>query len=408
MACGASPIRLLTFSTLYPNGAQPNHGVFVENRLRHLVGTGRVVSTVMAPVPYVPAVLRGWPRWRHLGGAAGREQRHGLTVHHPAFVVIPRYGMSAAPALLYAASLPALRRLIAQGLQIDLIDAHYAYPDGVAAMWLGRALGIPVVITARGSDVTQLPDYALPRRQIRRALAQADALVAVSAALGERLMALGAPAGRVHVLRNGVDTALFRPADRDRARRDLGLAGPALISVGHLIERKGHDRVIAALAQLPPDHSLLIVGEGPERARLVALAARLGVSARVSFLGTRPHAEMAGLYSAADVLVLASSREGWANVLLEAMACGTPVVASPIPGNPEVVQTREAGLIAPANTPESLAGTVRTLLAQPPARQATRAYAERFGWEATSAGQIALFRKVLAIRWEQPCLPGRG
>ena len=129
----------------------------------------------------------------------------------------------------------------------------------------------------------------------------------------------------------------------------------------------------------------------PER----ELAAELGVADRVGLLGARPHHALPALYTAADALVLASSREGWANVLLEAMACGTPVVASPIPGNPEVVQSRAAGVIMPANTPEGVAAGVRDLSASPPARAATRAYAEGFGWEETSAGQLALFRRVL-------------
>ena len=146
------------------------------------------------------------------------------------------------------------------------------------------------------------------------------------------------------VLRNGVDTAAFHPVDRASRRSALGFTGPTLLSVGHLIERKGHHRVIEAMALLP-GMRLAILGEGPERARLAALIASLGLSDRVQLLGARPHGELSGWYGAADALVLASSREGWANVLLEAMACGTPVVASNIWGNPEVVQTRDAGLI---------------------------------------------------------------
>lgn len=390
----APPIRLLTFSSLYPNAAQPNHGVFVENRLRHLVASGAVEATVLAPVPFFPG--------RHRDDVPAQERRHGLTIHHPRFLAIPKVGMAVAPALLEAAAARAIRRLLAAGLRFDAIDAHYFFPDGVAAVRLGRRFGRPVVVTARGSDISLFPRFRIPRRLIRHALGAADAAVAVSAALKEAMVALGTAPGRVTVLRNGVDTALFCPAaDRAADRAALGLARPTLLSVGLLIERKGHHRVIEAL-RLLPDCDLMIVGEGPERARLAALAARLGLSARVRLLGARPHAELAPIYAAADLLVLASSREGWANVLLEAMACGTPVVASPIWGNPEVVQSREAGLIARENTAEAIAASVRDLLANPPERAATRAYAERFGWEATTAGQIALYRRVLAARG-QPC-----
>ena len=389
-------MRLLTFSTLYPNAGQPNHGVFVENRLRHLVATGAASSTVVAPVAWYPRGLPGPVEWVRRAGVPGVEQRHGLAVHHPRYATIPRIGMSVSPALLYVAALRAVRRLQAAGENFDAIDAHYVYPDGIAAVRLGRTLGLPVVITARGSDVTQLPDFLAPRRMIRWALRRADGLIAVSAALGARLVELGADAARVTVLRNGVDLAQFRPpADRAASRAALGVEGPTLLSVGHLIERKGHGRVIEAL-RLLPDARLLIAGEGPLEADLRALAARLGVAGRVRFLGPVPHAELAAAYGAADILVLASSREGWANVLLEAMACGTPVVASPIPGNDEMIQAPAAGVIARENTPAGLAEAVSGLLARPPGRAATRAYAEAFGWEETSAGQLAVFRRVVA------------
>ena len=392
------PLRLLTFSTLFPNAEQPNHGVFVENRLRHLVASGAVTSIVLAPVPFYPpgaafAALGRGGGWDRLARVPRQETRHGLLLHHPRYLVIPKIGMNLAPALLCHAAARTLRRLIADGLEFDAIDAHYLYPDGVAAVRLGRMFGKPVVITARGSDVTQLPLYPTPRRMIQATITAADALISVSAALGEGLVALGAPAAKVHVLRNGIDTRMFRPADRTAARAALGVSGRVLISVGHLIERKGHDRTIAALAQLP-DTTLLIVGGGPQRAMLQALAQRFGVAARVRLLGTVPHAQLPAFYSAADAMVLSSNREGWANVLLESMACGTPVVASNIPGNPEVVQSPEAGLVVEANTPDGIAAGVRHLFAALPDRAATRAYAEHFSWDATTAGQIAVFQQV--------------
>ena len=390
-------LRLLTFSTLYPNAAQPTHGVFVETRLRQLLAGGAATSTVLAPVPWFPSASPRFGAWATFARVPRAETRHGIALHHPRYPVIPRVGMSLAPWLLYRAALPALRRLMAAGLAFDAIDAHYVYPDGVAAVWLGRAVGKPVVITARGTDVNLIPCYAIPRRLIQGAIVGAAALVTVSSALREALLALGAPPEKVTVLRNGVDTALFHPpADRAAARAALGLSGPTLISVGHLIERKGHHLAIEALAALP-GWTLLVVGEGPERPRLAALAARLGVAERVRLLGARPQGDLPALYGAADALVLASSREGWANVLLEAMACGTPVVASDIWGNPEVVRAPEAGVIVPRTAAGIVAG-VRRLAEAPPDRAATRAYAEGFGWEETTAGQLALFRRVLAER----------
>ncbi len=143
-----------------------------------------------------------------------------------------------------------------------------------------------------------------------------------------------------------------------------------------------------------PGFDLIIAGEGPERERLSAMIAEHGLHDRVRLLGPRPHAELPALYGAADASVLASSREGWANVLLESMACGTPVVAADIWGNPEVVRAPEAGVIYRPNTADGLAGAVRRLFAALPDRAATRVYAEAFSWDETTAGQLALFRKV--------------
>ena len=361
----------------------------MENRLRHLLGTGQACATVLAPVAWFPG--------RRLPHAPRQETRAGLHLLHPRWLAIPKLGMSVSPWLLYLSAARTLHGLIRDGARFDAIDAHYFYPDGVAAIWLGRRFGLPVCITARGSDVTQFPDYRVPRRLIVSAARQADAIITVSAGLRDALVALGAPEAAITVLRNGVDLMAFRPLDRAEARKSFGVDGPTLVSVGALIARKGHDRTIAALAHLP-GWTLLIAGDGPERASLSALAARLGVANRMRLLGPLPHGELARLYSAADLSVLASSREGWANVLLESMACGTPVIASPIPGNSEVVQTRAAGIIADANTAEAIARAVKDWASAATDRATTRAYAEGFSWDATSQGQLAVFQNILRKR----------
>ena len=256
-------LSLLTFSTLYPNERRPNHGIFVENRLRHLVADGTVTSTVVAPVPWFPSQSPLFGDWALNAGASATETRHGLTVHHPRYPVIPKLGMSVTPHLLYWSILPIIQRLIAAGRHFDAIDAHYAYPDGVAAIWIGQKLGLPTVVTARGTDINLIPQYAVPRLLIRRFLPRAAALVTVSVALKNELIALGLPGDRIYVLRNGVDTTLFRPAERATARAKLNLKRRTLLSVGHLIERKGHDRIIEAMIELP-DYDLLIVGESSE------------------------------------------------------------------------------------------------------------------------------------------------
>jgi len=391
-------MRILTFTTLYPNAAQPQHGVFVENRLRKLVASGAVEARVLAPVPWFPFASPRFGPYAAFARAPRAEVRHGIAIDHPRYPVIPKLGMTLTPGFLYHSAARALRGLIAAGERFDLIDAHYFYPDGVAAARLGRAFDLPVAITGRGTDLNLIPhENAAARRMIHNAAMRADGLIVVARALKTRLAALGVPEARIEVLRNGVDLDLFRPRDRARIRADLGLDGPVLLSVGNLVALKGHELMIEALARLA-GHTLLIAGAGPEEPRLKALGRRLGVPSRLRFLGRIAHEALPEIYSAADLLVLASSREGWPNVLLEAMACGTPVVATRVGGVAEIVAAPAAGRVVETRTAEALAEGIRALLAAPPSRAETRAYAEDFGWEATTRGQIALFERILARR----------
>ena len=388
-------MRILTFSTLYPNAAQPSHGVFVENRIRHLAASGAVSIEVVAPVPVFPIARHFMPSYAEAEKAPPQEVRHGLTVRHPRYALIPRISMSAAPLSLYRAARASIDSVRRAGFDFDLIDAHYFFPDGVVAVMLGRHFKRPVTITARGTDINLIPQYALPRRMIRWAARECAGMITVCAALKEGLVELGAPADKIRVLRNGVDLLTFRPVDRAAARRALDLTAPTLLSVGHLIPRKGHDLVIQALTQLPGFH-LLIAGQGPEEQRLHAIARASGVEDRVRFLGRVPHDKLRDVYTAADLLVLASSREGWANVLLEAMACGTRVAASDVWGTPEVVAEPAAGALFKERTPGAIAAAVRQLMGVPADRAATRRYAEGFSWDQTTQGQIDLFRSLIA------------
>jgi teichuronic acid biosynthesis glycosyltransferase TuaC len=163
--------------------------------------------------------------------------------------------------------------------------------------------------------------------------------------------------------------------------------------VGNLVELKGHHIAVEALTRLP-DVELLCVGSGPERERLQALATRLGVLDRVRFVGQVPQDDLPWWYSAADVLALCSSREGWPNVLLEAMACGTPVMSTAVSGTPDIVTDPSAGLLMEDRDTRSFIRAWQALQMAAPSRDATREHARRFSWEATTQGQLELFRSL--------------
>lgn len=389
------PIKILTFSTLYPNAAQPTHGIFVENRLRHLLESGEIEVKVVAPVPWFPLTNPAFGKYGNFAKVPEHEVRHGIEIWHPRYWVLPKIGMSIAPLLMARAARKTVRKIQEQGFDFDLIDAHYFYPDGVAACIVANRLGKPFVVTARGTDINLIPRHSLPKRWILWAASKSRAMISVCQALKNEMAAIGIAADKVTALRNGVDLAFFNPGNREEIRKQLNISGKTLLSVGYLIERKGHHLVIEALSRLP-DVRLYIAGEGEMSTQLRKLASILGVTDRVIFLGALDRESLRRHMVAADALVLASSREGMANVLLESIACGTPVVATPLWGTPEVVAVPEAGVLTRDRSVEGIVEGVSRLFAHYPNREATRRYAEKFSWDDTTRGQLEIFRRVLA------------
>ena len=422
-------MRTLLFSTLYPSSARPLHGVFVETRLRELLCKGHVLSKVVAPVPWYPSTHARHGKYAAMAATPRRETHNGIDVLHPRYVVIPKIGMNVTPFFLALSALWALRQLQREGFDFDVIDAHYYYPDGVAAALLGLWFNKPVVITARGTDVNLIPEYRIPRALIRWASGRARASIGVSAALVQRMRSLGMRADCLHVMRNGVDLQRFQLQPQAESRQRLGIkSGPVLLTVGNLHEHKGQRLAVQALAlvrQRHPQARLLVVGDGPDREALARAAATLGLADAVHLVGVVPNTELSLWYSAADLLLLASSREGWPNVLLEAMACGTPVVATRVGGVPEIVQTPLVGRVVEERTAAAFAHAVlgmleqsgaagnQTIEAQQPVlqglhpktrlqtekemRQEVRAYAQSYSWDRTSEDQLKLFNALARV-----------
>ncbi len=384
---------LITFSTLFPNAAQPAHGLFVEARLRELRRRHHVSASVVAPVPWFPLRGERFGIYGRFASAPRFERRDGVDVHHPRYPLIPKVGMNLAPRGLALGASRCVASLVAKSAVTPTLDAHYFYPDGVAAAMLAGRHRLPLVISARGSDINLIAQFPAARRKILWAAGQADALVAVSSALADRMAELGMDERKIHVIRNGVDLDRFAPRDRDAERARLDLRGPVWLSVGNLVPLKGHELVIEALAGFP-GATLIIAGEGPLDGVLRARAAALGLTENVRFVGSVKQNDLVGFYNAADVLVLASSREGMANVLLESLACATPVVATPVGGNPEVVADPAAGRLTGERSAAAIAAGVRELLADPPARAATRAWAEAFSWSESAARLHALLADI--------------
>ncbi|MCH7629312.1 MAG: glycosyltransferase [Proteobacteria bacterium] len=349
-----------------------------------LAARGDWQVTVINPIGLPPLQLK---RYAALRAIPARTEAGGVSIHHPRFTLLPGLSGAFNPALIAKAVLPLARRLHAEQ-PFDMVDAQFFYPDGPAAARVSDALGLPLAIKARGSDIHYWGTRDAALKQMRAAARQAGALLSVSAALGRDMVALGLPGERLHVHYTGLDRARFRPLPRAEARArvaalDLPTTGALVLSVGALVPLKGTALAIEALAHLPADVTLAIAGDGAEGPALKALAERLGLSSRVRFLGAVDHETLPVLLAAADAMVLPSEREGLANAWIEALACGTPLVIPDVGGAREVVVSPEAGRIV-ERTPEAIAAGLADVLAAPALQDAVAASAARFSWDANA------------------------
>jgi glycosyltransferase involved in cell wall biosynthesis len=393
-------VRLLTFSSLYPSSARPQHGLFVAARLRELRQRHGFDAQVLAPVPWFPFKSAAFGEYGAWARTPRAEDWQGQAVAHPRYLMVPKIGMRAQPDAMARA---AAAWIDEHRLEFDVIDAHYFYPDGVAAALLAQRYGKPLLITARGSDLNLIGQDARARQRMLQACERAGACIGVSQALVDVLEGWGVPQSKLHVIRNGVDLDRFAPRERSAARAELGLdpQAPLLLSVGNLIELKGHALLVDAVHALRdewPTLQLLIAGEGPERARLQAQIARHGLAERVRLLGSVPNAQLGAWYNAADLFLLPSSREGLPNALLEALACGTPALATAVGGIPEVLggAAGEGELLAERTAP-AIADVLRRWLPRRPDRAAVRQLALKYSWN-SSAAQLADLVQMVATK----------
>jgi glycosyltransferase involved in cell wall biosynthesis len=339
-------LRVLSFTSLYPNNVNPLQGIFIHQRVTHLARRPGTSVEVIAPVPYFPSWLP-ITRWRRFGQVCREEEIDGARVHHPRYPLASGISMPLHGWLEFLGCLGLARRLHKQA-KFDCIDAHFVYPDGFAAVLLGKFLGLPVIVSARGTDINVYPALRLIRPMLRWTLTNAAGVIAVSGDLKKRIIDLGISETKIQVIPNGVDVQRFQPQNMSEARRRLGLAeaGPMIVSVGSLIESKGHHLLIAAVAELVPrfpELRLHIIGEGVYRGGLERLIHEKRLQDRVFLMGNRPNEELATWFSAADLSCLMSSREGWPNVISESLACGTPVLATRVGGIPELIVSPDLG-----------------------------------------------------------------
>lgn len=393
--------RLIVFSSLFPSAASPAAGTFIRERMFRVARQLPIV--VVAPQAWSPfdwLVRRFRPSFRPV--APAHETMDGIEVYRPRFFCLPGVLKRLDGWFMARSTLPAVRRL-ARGFGASIIDAHFLYPDGWAATRIAARLGLPVTITIRGSKDEWLIGTDRERYLVE-AMRAANRLFAVSEALSRNVaQRLGIDAAKVTVIGNGVDLEKFAPVDRAEARRRLGLAADAkvIIGVGNLIPTKGFHRVIPLLPELRRRHPglvYLIVGggssQGDQRGELEALARQHGVADIVRFCGRQPQEALKWHYGAADVFAQATEFEGWSNVLLEAMACGLPVVTTRVGGNAEVVTDAALGELVDWWDPDAFLGAVDRALVHDWDRERIVAYARSNTWDDRVGRLVAAFREL--------------
>ncbi len=377
---GQQHVAIVT--TFYPNGADPTRAIFVENLARELRRECRL--HIVAPVPLAPPTAR-WAAWR---GIPHLERRKGLGVVHPRFLVLPR--LEVFNALSYALGvLPILARLARRHPGL-LVHAHCAYPDGVGVAIAARVLGLRYLVTTHGSDLNVYSHRRLLRPQIRWGLRQADGVIAVSRALQRRALELmGAQAASKchHVPCAAVDPGLFITSGapvRLRAELRVPQGVRVVVFVGKLVPIKGVDTLIAAWASLLAERRvlaedrLIIIGSGPQEPTLRRAAQRAGET--VCFVGALAQVEVAQWIRAADLLCLPSRNEGTPNVVIEALACGVPVVASAVGAVPDFVRDEQTGFLARPDDVSDLARALARGLSQHWDRAAIAATVREYTW----------------------------
>jgi teichuronic acid biosynthesis glycosyltransferase TuaC len=393
---------VLVFSSLFPSRQAPHAGAFIRERMFRV---GKFVPiVVVAPQPWFPldGLIRRF-RKSYRPVAPRFEMMDSIEVHRPRFLCVPGYFKGLDGWLMTLGARSSVRRLCAEK-NIELIDAHFLFPDGFAASKLAKAQNLPLTVTIRGSKDEWLIG-TLREKFLKSTLKAAARVVSVSAALQLNVAKkLDTSPEKCIVIGNGVDLDKFGPVPKDEARAALGLGSDAkvIISVGGLVERKGFHRIIPLLPRIRqqfPNLIFLIVGGGTTQddmtGKLRSLAQEHGVIDIVKFCGSQAPEKLKWFYGAADVFALATSHEGWANVFLESMACGLPVITTEVGGNAEVVTNSGLGTLVPYFDEDKFCDALISGLRKDWDRETIIAYAKSNTWDDRVAAVLDTFSEVL-------------
>ena len=355
-------MRVLIITNLFPNKSQPDRGVF--NKQQFLELKNFCEFRVVAPLPWMPKSLAKGDK-AFLNEVPAEEIIEGIKVYHPRYLVTPKVGRNLY-GFFYFLGIKNTVKKIYQTFSFDAIFATWAYPDAFAAALVSRIFEKPLIIKVHGTDINVAGQYFLRRKMMAYAFDTAQKVIAVSIPLREKIIAMGIPPQKVVLVSNGLNKEIFRKMDKKECQRNLSLDSNKkhVVYIGNLVPIKGVKYLVEAFRDMPENISLNIIGDGELKMELEKESRTLNLTNRINFLGKRPHQEMPLWFNAADVFCLPSLNEGCPNVILEAMACGAPIVASRVGGIPDLVSADQGLLIEPAD-PEALTQALKAVITRP-------------------------------------------
>lgn len=374
-------MKILVITNLFPNKKEPTRGVFNQQQILELAKLCEL--KVVAPVPWAPN-LKTNKNWYAFSQVPRREQIKGIEIFHPRFFTIPKFGRSLYGPLFFFSLLNKVKGIY-YGFKFDAIFVTWAYPDGFGSFLISKVLNKPIVIKVHGTDINVYTKYVLRRKMITLALKNCNKVISVSEDLKRRMIDIGVPEEKILVIPNGVDRELFKPMDKECCRRDLSLpaSGKIILYVGNLCSIKNVEYLIEAFCEVfekIKNAMLIIVGDGCLKKKLIKQVANAGLTGKVIFGGRRRYDEIPLWMNSSDVLALPSINEGCPNVVLEALACGKPVVASRVGGIPEIITSDDYGFLPLPRNYEELAKALRESLNKPWDYDKIRNKSLEFNW----------------------------
>jgi len=391
-------LKVLFLSRNYPNNVTSTLGLWVEGLVRQI--STMCECRVIAPVPYCPPLLplRDYSRFRDI---ALRDGMNGVDVLHPRFLTGPGYSLHSCEASLYYWGVQRHLEQVHREFPFDVIHAHFTYPDGVVAARLAQRYRVPVLITEHAPWLPWMQQYPRVRHQAVWASRESMFHIAVSRFVRKTITYFTGDSEKLAVIPVGVDENVFSPA-RDGQRIDPN----QIIYVGRIHLVKGVDVLLKAMCRLikrRPNVRLILVGGSffrnyrRQEERLRRLSKELGLDGSVEFVGERPPHEVAELMRKSAVLVLPSRAESFGATLVEAVACGTPVVSTRC-GGPEDIVTEDTGVLVPPEDEDALAEGIESVLEKRETYDPTwlRNYAvENFAWERIAGRTVDLYHEAM-------------